>query len=73
MFLTMHSGTVSTLHSRAACDALLSLAPCRSRATAGGHPPGQEPQVCRQCKQELAADWFAIDRNMLTGRKSKCR
>jgi hypothetical protein len=29
--------------------------------------------VCTQCKQELAADWFAISRSSLSGRCSDCR
>jgi hypothetical protein len=51
----------------------LPLSPCRPRASAGGHPPSQEPQVCTQCKRELAANWFANQRTNLSGRHSKCR
>ena len=47
--------------------------PCRSRASAGGHPPSQEPQKCSGCGSELAAKWFTIQRSSLSGRRSKCR
>jgi hypothetical protein len=29
--------------------------------------------VCRQCKRELAANWFAIHRSERSGRRSSCR
>jgi hypothetical protein len=39
---------------------LLPHTPCRSRSSDGGYPPSQQPQVCTQCKQERAANWFAL-------------
>jgi hypothetical protein len=29
--------------------------------------------VCRECKQELTANWFSIERQNLSGRRSYCR
>ena len=46
---------------------------CRSRASADGNPPTQEPQVCRHCKRELAAKWFAVQRLRPSGRRLQCR
>ena len=69
----MQSGTLSIVHNKAACDALLSHPPCRSCVLIGGHPPSLELQVCRHCKRELAANWFAIERNKISGRRSQCR
>ena len=76
MVLLMQSSTVwsppNKQHEKATLTQLLHT-PCRSRKSASGHPPSQDSQKCTQCKQDLAAKWFAIKRSNLSGRRIECR